>query len=90
VNAAPAPRAAAAASESVDGGDYIAEKKGGGNVQKNIRTKRKLQPDAGAAGAPAKRVKEAQELEGGSPVKDEDKTIVRVLDGKTVSLKDGR
>jgi hypothetical protein len=91
-----APRAAAAASESVDVGDDIAEKEGGGNAAKKSSAARKrkqktLQPDARSAGAPspAKRFKEVEE-QGGSPVKDEDKVKVRGSDGKTVSLKDGR
>jgi hypothetical protein len=96
-NADPAPRAAAAASgsETVKGGDDIAEKKGGGHVVRTTQRKRPIQHDAGAAGAPAaaKRAKGAQELqvEGGSPpVKDGEKTAVRESDGKKVSLKDGR
>ena len=93
LNAAPAPRAAAAASgsDSVNGGDDNAEKKGGGNVKMNARRKRKhVDGDAAVAPAAAKLAKGAQELEGGSPVKDEEKITVRESDGKKVSLKDGR
>jgi hypothetical protein len=94
-NAAPAPQAAATASgsESVNGGDGIAEEDSGGNVEKTVQRKRaKSENAAGAAGAPAaaKRAKQAHEFKGGSPVKDEEKTTVRESDGKTVSLKDGR
>jgi hypothetical protein len=84
----PAPRAS----------DGIADKEGGGKEtgppveRKAARARkrsRKEQPDGEAAVAPvAKREKQA--TEGGSPVKDEDKTTVRASDGKTVSVRDGR
>ena len=94
----PAPRAAAAVvSESAGGSGGIADKEGGGKksgakVEKKPRRKRQahlIHPGEEAAAAPvAKREKLA--TEGGSPVKDEEKTTVRASDGKTVSVKDGR
>ena len=88
---APVPRARAAASgsDSVNGGDVNAEK----NVKAaaEVRGKRKHNGRAAVAPAAAKRAKGAQELEGGSPVKDEEKkTTVLGSHGKKVSVKDGR
>ncbi len=81
----PAPRAAASVVSESAGGSGGGKKRGGkgsGANERKARQKRsrKEQPDEEAAVAPdAKREKRA--TEGGSPVKDEDKTTVRASDG---------
>jgi hypothetical protein len=94
--AVPVPQAAATvASESAGGSDSIADKKGGrqegvAKVEKKRKKRaRKEKPDVGTAVTPAAK-REKRDTEGGSPVKDEEKTTVRASDGKKVSVKDGR
>ena len=93
----PAPRAAASVVSESAGGSGGGKKRGikgiGGNERKaRQKRSRKVeeQPDDSEEPEAAFAKREKRATEGGSPVKDEDKTTVRASDGKTVSVKDGR